>query len=191
MFGAALAMLAVLAATFLYAGGAQATPNVFSFDMLRLGDAQGPQNYAYTSGNVIFPQAGVDPGSYYKFVVTDSAGAIRNPSFPCTPAANFTGANNTYTVAASDPPSTGTAWRFRLNQYSNASCTGTPARSTFKSFYVAKATAYANAALTIVKSSFAAGETAYVTIQGIPPSSSEWSTTRRSVIRRRARCSRR
>jgi hypothetical protein len=62
--GAALALLAVLAATFLPAGGAQAIPNVFSFDMLRGGDAQGLENYTYTAGDVIFPQAGVDPGTY-------------------------------------------------------------------------------------------------------------------------------
>jgi hypothetical protein len=150
---------------------------VFSFDMLRVGDAQGLENYTYTAGDVIFPQAGVDPGTYYKFVVTDSAGAIRNPSFPCTPAADFSSANNTYSVAPTDPASTGTAWRFRLNQYNTANCGGAAAKTTFKSLYVAKATAYANSALTVVKSSFTAGETAYVSIQGVKSNAGDWSTT--------------
>ena len=178
MSGAALAVLVVLASIFLLqAGGAQATPNVFSFDRLRLGGSAGPENYVYTVGNVIFPDAGVDPGTYYRFVVTDSSGGVRNPSFPCTAAAGFPIADNTYTVGQSDPPSAGSGWRYTLNQYGNPSCTGTPAKSTFKNLYVAKATAYADAGLTTEKSSFTAGETAYVAIQGVTPGVNDWSVT--------------
>ena len=178
MSGAALAVLVVLASIFLLqAGGAQATPNVFSFDRLRLGGSAGPENYVYTVGNVIFPDAGVDPGTYYRFVVTDSSGGVRNPSFPCTAAAGFPIADNTYTVGQSDPPSAGSGWRYTLNQYGNPSCTGTPTKSTFKNLYVAKATAYADAGLTTEKSSFTAGETAYVAIQGVSPGANDWSVT--------------
>ena len=178
MSGAALAVLVVLASIFLLqAGGAQATPNVFSFDRLRLGGSAGPENYVYTVGNVIFPDAGVDPGTYYRFVVTDSSGGVRNPSFPCTAAAGFPIADNTYTVGQSDPPSAGSGWRYTLNQYGNPSCSGAPTKSTFKNLYIAKATAYADAGLTTEKSSFTAGETAYVAIQGVSPGANDWSVT--------------
>ena len=80
-------------------------------------------------------------------------------------------------VAASDPVSTGTPWKYRLNQYSNASCSGTPAKSTVKNFYVAKATAYSDSGLTTTKSSFAAGQTAYVVVQGVPTGLANWNTT--------------
>ena len=166
--GAGVAVMVIVAFAFL-TSGAQATPNVFSFDLLRQGDAQGPENYAFTAGNVIFPQAGVDAGRYYKFAVTDPAGAVRNPSFPCTPAANFATTNNSYTVAAGDPVSTGTTWKYRLNQYNTATCSGSAAKTTVKNFYVAKATAYADPGLTATKSNFTAGQTAYVVVQGAPP----------------------
>ncbi len=175
--GAALVLLALIASLSLQVSAAQATPNVFSFDRLRSGGSFGPENYVYTAGNVIFPDAGVDPGTFYKFVVTDSAGVNRNPSFPCTPAASYPVANNAYTVAPSDPPSTGAAWKYTLNQYGNANCTGTPAKTTFKSFYVAKLTAYADAGLTSEKASFRPGETAYVAVQGVTPVGNDWSAT--------------
>jgi hypothetical protein len=59
-----------------------AATGTFSLDRLRLGGAAGPEDYLYTGGNVIYPDGGVDPGTYYKFVVKDSAGTVRNPSFP-------------------------------------------------------------------------------------------------------------
>ena len=173
----ALSLLAILAAILLQAGGASATPNVFSFDRLRLGSAQGPENYVFTTGNVIYPDAGVDPGTFYKVVVTDSSGVVRNPGFACTGAASFPVTNNTYTVTPNDPPSAGAAWKYTLNQYNNSNCTGTAAKTTFKVLYVAKATAYADANLTITKSTFNAGEPVYLGVQGVPPGTDNWSTT--------------
>src|SRR5919204_321546 len=47
---------------------APATPGVFSLDRLLLGTGSGPENYMYTAGDRIFPDGGVDPGSFYRFV---------------------------------------------------------------------------------------------------------------------------
>ena len=94
-----------------------AAPGTFSLDRLRLTSSSGPGDYIYKSGDAIFPDGGVDGGTYYKFVVKDAAGTVRNPSFPCTPAAAFATTDNRYTVRATDPVSNGTSWKFTLNQY--------------------------------------------------------------------------
>ncbi len=120
-----VAALAAVAVIILRSSTAPAAVGVFSLDRLRLGDGAGPESYIYTAGNTIFPDGGVDPATYYKFVVKDAAGTVRNPSFPCTPAASFTSTENRYSVQPADPVSTGTAWKFTLNQYTNSGCTGT------------------------------------------------------------------
>ena len=125
---------------------------------------------------MIFPEGGADTGSYYRFVVTDAAGATRN-SPVCRPASDFPTANNAYTVATTDPPSTATAWRYTLNQYVGSSCTGTPAKTAFKSFYVAKVTTYSDAGLTTVRNAFRVGETAYVVLSGVKPATDQWNVT--------------
>src|SRR6185436_20663438 len=45
------------------------------------------------------------------------------------------------------------------------------------SFYVAKTTAYADAALTTEKSTFKPGDTAYLAIQGVTPVGNDWNAT--------------
>jgi hypothetical protein len=156
---------------------APATPGVFSLDRLLLGGGSGPENYMYTAGDRIFPDGGVDSGSFYRFVVADGGGIVRNPSFPCTPAASFTSTDNTYVVQTGDPVSTGSPWAYTLRQFANSSCTGTPAKTITKNFYVARATAYADAGLTTVVGVFPSGATAYVTVAGVRPGESNWSTT--------------
>jgi hypothetical protein len=89
-----------------------AAAGTFSLDRLRLGGLSGPENYEFTAGDAVFPDGGVQSGTFYKVVVTDAAGTVRNPTFPCTPASAFTTTDNTYTVRAADPVSTGTSWRF-------------------------------------------------------------------------------
>ena len=149
---------------------APATPGVFSLDRLRLGSTSGPENYLYTAGNTIYPDGGIDAGAnYYKVVVTDTLGTIRNPGFPCTPGANFATANNSYTVSPSDPVSNSVYWKYTLQQFANSSCTGTPAKSAFLQFDVAKLTSWADAAMTTQKSVFAPGSSVYVTVAGMKP----------------------
>ena len=175
--GAWAALVVGIVISAVASSAAPATPGVFSLDRLLLGTGSGPENYTYTAGDRIFPDGGVDPGSFYRFVVADAGGVVRNPSFACTPAASFTSSDNTYVVQAGDPVSTGSAWTYTLRQFANSSCTGTPTKTISKSFYVARATAYADSGLTTATSVFASGATAYVTVAGARPGASNWTTT--------------
>src|SRR5262245_4023813 len=172
--GGLLAALAALSAAALMAGSAPAASGVFSLDRLRLGGPGGTETYVYTTGNVLYPEGGVDLNRFYRFVVTDSAGVTRN-SPVCLPESQFATADNTYTIGAGDPLSGSAAWRYTLNQYTTSNCSGTPSKTAFKSLYVARATAYADSALTIPKSTFQPGETAYVVARGGRTSSNNWS----------------
>jgi hypothetical protein len=149
----------------------------FSLGHLRLGGPTGPEDYVFTTGDVVFADGGADTGSYYKAVVSDAAGTVRNPAFPCTSAAAFASRNNTYTVQASDPPSTSTSWTFTLQQWNNATCTGNPTKTASKKFFVAKPTVYADSALTTPKSTFGTSGPAYVTVAGLKPGTNDWTTT--------------
>jgi hypothetical protein len=157
-------------------GSSTAATTAFSLGHLRLGGATGPEDYVFTTGDVLFPEGGADTDSYYKAVVSDAAGTVRNPAFPCTSAAAFASTNNAYTVQASDPPSTSTAWTFTLRQWNNATCTGNPTKTASKMFFVAKPTVYADSALTAPNSTFGTSGTAYVTIAGLKPGN-DWTTT--------------
>lgn len=99
------------------------------------------------------------------------------PASPAPPASRFSSTDNTYLVQASDPASTGTGWKYTLKQYATSDCTGGATKSASKTFYVAQATVYADPALTTPKTAFAAGTTAYVTVTGVTPSLTGWSTT--------------
>jgi hypothetical protein len=170
------ATVAIVVVVAFQAVSTRAAPGVFSLDRLRLGGAGGAENYLYTAGNVIFPEGGADTGSYFKFVVTDQAGVTRN-SPVCRPASDFQTADNAYTVLASDPSSTSAYWKYTLNQYTSATCSGTASKTAFKSFYVVRATAYADSALTTQRSVFRQGETAFVVVSGAKPGLSNWNTT--------------
>jgi hypothetical protein len=154
-----------------------AATGVFSLDRLRIGSVNGPENTVFTAGNAIVPDGGVDAGAYYRFVVTDPSGATRNGPFPCTPAAQFETANNGYTVSTQDATSTATPWRYTLNEYSASTCTGTATKTASKTFYVARARAFGESSLATGRTAFAAGATAYVTITGLKPSTTNWSVT--------------
>src|SRR5437660_650382 len=60
----------------------------FGLSKLLLGSATGLEDYVYTVGNKIVPQA-VGSGKYYDIVVTDSNGLQRN-IIPRTPTGSFT-----------------------------------------------------------------------------------------------------
>jgi hypothetical protein len=175
-YGLVILALAIVGAL-TYVDHPSAADGAFSLDRLRLGGASGPENYVFTTANVIYPDGGVDPGTYYRFVVTDRANVVRNPSFPCTPAASFTSSDNTYTVAASDSVSIATPWKVTLNQYTNSTCAGTAAKTINKTFRVARANLFADAGLTTPRSTFAPGSTVYMTVAGLVPSVSDWSVT--------------
>jgi Concanavalin A-like lectin/glucanases superfamily/Bacterial Ig-like domain len=174
--GGLLAGVAAISAATLMAASAPAASGVFSLDRLRLGGPGGTETYVYTTGNVVFPEGGVDLGRFYRVVVTDSAGVTHN-SPVCRPESQFATADNTYTVGANDQLSGSAAWKFTLNQYTTSACSGTPSKTANKSFYVAQATAYADSALTIPRGTFRPGETAYVVARGVKTSSNNWSST--------------
>ncbi|MDQ3889734.1 MAG: Ig-like domain-containing protein, partial [Actinomycetota bacterium] len=159
------------------AASAPAAQGVFSLDRLRLGGAAGPENYLYTAGDTIFPDGGADAGTYYRFLVTDASGVVRNPASPCRPASEFPLADNTYTVRGADPISTAASWKYTLQQFANSTCSGSPAKTLSLSFQVASLSTYGDAALTKPQSAFRAGASAYVTAAGVTPGQSDWSTT--------------
>src|SRR5215218_5899537 len=178
--GARLLLGAVVAAAavgILQSASAPAAPGVFSLDRLRLGGSAGGENYLFTAGNVVYPEGGVDAGAFYKVVVTDGGGIVRKGAFPCTAAGLFETTNNTYTVATNDPASTSQSWRLTLQQFPTAACSGTPAKSAFKAFNVAKLTNWADDTLTTQRSVVGAGGSAFVTVAGMAPSVKDWNTT--------------
>jgi hypothetical protein len=150
---------------------------VFSLDALRLAGPGGPANYIYTNGNAIYPDGGVDRGTYYRFRVSDSGGTVRNGSFPCTPASAFSRTENRYVVAPTDPVSTRRAWKYTLQQFNNAKCARSPVKTATKRFYVARATVFADSGLKTPKTLFSAGQTAYVVVSGVKPSTRDWSAS--------------
>jgi hypothetical protein len=146
--------------------GASAGAASFGISKLRHGSASGAEDYLYTAGNVIFPDASVDSNRYYRFVVRDSNGAQRG-SVPCTSTNGFSSTNNTYTVPSDAPVSTTSAWRYTLEEFTNSSCTGTPAKSDSSYFDVAKATSFEDAGLISPRALFNASATTYVRVDGV------------------------
>jgi hypothetical protein len=139
---------------------------------LRHGSASGAEDYIYTSGNVIFPEAHVDSNMYYRFAVRDSSGVQRG-SVPCTSTASFPSTDNTFTVQGDVPTSTGIAWSYTLDEFKNSACSGTPARSDTSYFDVAKATSFADSDLTTPRSIFNASATTYVRVDGVGKASNK------------------
>src|SRR5919202_1630188 len=143
---------------------ASAQPTV---SRLRTGGASGAEGYLFTAGDTGYARGAADAGKYYRFVVTDPGGATRATS-ACRPSPKGNGGvSNSYVVAATDPVSTATAWRYQLQQFDAAGCAGSPSKTAQLYFGVAKASAYAGSSLTLPKSSFATGATAYVTVAGL------------------------
>jgi hypothetical protein len=138
----------------------------FGLGKLRVGTSTGSENYLYTTGDVIFPEATPDAGQYYTFTIKDSSGAVQGSVF-CTPTGNYSTTSNTYTVQSDDPLSGSSGWSYTINQFSNSLCSGSPAKTAVLYFDVAKATSYSSSSLTTQKSLFGAGATAYVTLDGI------------------------
>src|SRR5262249_22201218 len=147
----------------------------FALSKLRLGSLSGKEDYVYTAGDKIVAQGNLDNGKWYDIVVTDPSGVRRN-SFARRPASDFATADNSYPLQPTAPASPATPWKFPLREFADAT-TATVLKSASKQFYVANATAYADAGLAALQSSFGAGAAAYVTVAGLQPGKSDWSTT--------------
>ena len=164
--------------------GASAGAASFGISKLRHGSANGAEDYLYTAGNAIFPDASVDSNRYYRFVIRDSSGAQRG-SVPCTSTNSFSSTNNTFTAPSDAPVSTATAWRYTLDEFTNSSCSGTPAKSDTIYFDLAKAASFEDAGLTSPRALFNASATTYVRVDGVGRASgkgtngaeSDWATT--------------
>ena len=97
--------------------------------------------------------------------MVDSGGGVRSSS-SCIQAFLKKGANFSYAIHPTDPVTTTTAWRFRLEQWSSATCSGAPAKSSSLYFDIARASAFADAALSQPRQTFGATSSAYVTVAG-------------------------
>ena len=147
----------------------------FGLTKLHVGSATGLEDYVFTAGNKVVPQGTVDAGKYYDLVVTDSNGVQRS-IVPRTAASNFATTDNSYTIQSTDPASTATYWKYTLREFADPTTT-TILKSASKTFDVAKATIYSDAATTHLQSSLGANATAYVTVTGLQPGKTDWSTT--------------
>ena len=151
-----------LAAT---AGVASAGPGA-GLSKLRLNGPLGAENYLYTAGDSVFATGSVDPGSYYRFVVTDPS-AVAHSTSACAKAQASNAVGGSYAVQVGDAVSTSTAWRFQLQQFAAAGCGGAPAKTFSLYFDVASATAYSGSGLTTPKAVFTLGQSAYVKVLGV------------------------
>ena len=175
MTGLALLLLLVLGQGTALAG--------FSVSKLRLGGSAGLENYLYTAGDTVWAEGTVDAGKYYRFVVTDPAGTERASS-ACAPTAAGGKRGNGYAIKATDPASGSNAWRYQLKQFSGAGCTGSVSTKQLY-FDVVTASVYADSALTVPRSSYQAGASAYLKLFGVGKvkgsqantSVSDWATT--------------
>ncbi|MFL5893567.1 MAG: Ig-like domain-containing protein, partial [Thermoleophilaceae bacterium] len=128
----------------------------------------GPEDYLFTAGNTVAGQATLDPTALAsRFQVFDPNG---NPivTTPCTLPNRKRTAAGTYTIQPADPTSTGTAWKFQLQQFGNTGCTGNGYSTADLYFDVAKATSFApGSPPSTQKSIFPAGGSAYVRVAGV------------------------
>ena len=159
-----LAVLAALVALTALPQVAEAAP--FGVQRLRQSTSSGAEDYIYTDGGVVFGQATVDSGSYYRFSVLDAGGAVRSQS-NCTQALFKKRANFKYAIQPTDPVTTTTAWRFRVDEWNNLACSGSPAKTSSLYFDIARASSFADSALSTPRAVFAAGSSAYVKIAGL------------------------
>ena len=146
----------------------------------------GTQTFVFTPGDTIYSNGTIDAGRNGRIVITDGSGANRFTS-ACLPEATFefSGGNPNgpprYTFVASDPVSTDNAhqWTYTVQQYApaDATCAGATQGTASRDFSFAKATVYSDTGLTTPKSSFAAGGTAYVKIEGFQQATNNLSNT--------------
>jgi subtilisin-like proprotein convertase family protein len=162
-------------ALFLLCAVGSAVAQSFALPRLLLG-ANGPTNRIFTAGDVVTPVAQLDSNVWYKVIVRDGFGNVLNPTFPCMAGTAFA-STNSYVVQPNDPPSTNAPYTFVIEEFANGACSGAAIASKTQQFYVVTARAYTNSALTALTNRFTRTQTAYLRLDGLPPSSSDWSVT--------------
>ena len=134
------------------------------------------ENYVFALGGTVHTFAsGLRGNSGYSYKVE-----IFGPSGGPAYATGCTQLLGTATWAMSYTPTpTDGAGYYTLNFYEwpNGVCSGSPSSSDFKSFFVAKATAYTSAALTTPTSSYSEGATAYVVVNTVTTAGEDWNVT--------------
>src|SRR3954447_1338588 len=155
----------------------------FGLQRVRQNTQAGAENYVFTDGGTAFAQATVDP-AYYRFSVVDAGGTERSSS-ACTQSLSKKNVTYKYAIQASDPTTTGTGWRFRVEEWSNFACSGTPTKTSSKYFTIARASSFSDTTLTTARSVFAAGSSPYLKVAGLGAvrltapvtAQSDWQTT--------------
>ena len=161
-----------------------ASAAAFGIQRLRQGTTAGAENYLYTDGGVVAAQSTVDAGSYYRFTVLDAGGGVVSSS-NCIQALFKKGATHKYAIQPTDPATGATAWRFRLEEWNNLACSGSPAKTSSLYFDIARASSFADSGLATPRDTFAAGSSAYVKVAGLGrvktaaanTAQSDWQTT--------------
>jgi hypothetical protein len=128
--------------------------------------------FQLSRGDTVYSKAtGLNTGKSYEFQVLDPSNTVKQTS-ACVSPPTSNELSDSYVLQPSDPLSGTNGWTYRLLTWnnSNSNCTGPPnASPDFSSFFVARVSTFSNAALTIPKSSFAAGQTVYVQVAGFKP----------------------
>src|SRR5215213_7662343 len=135
------------------------------------------ETYVFTVGDTLNSNAALDPGQFGKVEITRPGGTVHVTS-ACLPSTSFNPSPPSYTFVSSDPASSDAAnqWTYTARQYSDSTCTTLDGSARSINFSFAKAELYADSALTIPKSAFGTGQTAYVKIKGFAPSKANVST---------------
>src|SRR5215218_5878498 len=147
---------------------------------LHLGSPTGSSTVQFKAGDTVVPEPNLGAavnGRFYIYTVLDPSG-ISKATTACLTFAQLSDATvESYTVQANDPLSTSNSWKYRLQEFTASNCSGSATSTDALDFYVAKATAYSDSALTTQASTFGANATAYVKVEGLRPSTSNLSTT--------------
>ena len=167
----------LLALLLLWAGTHFSVAQSFSFPRLRLAATNGLTNRVFTAGDRVVPEVTVSNGVWYRVTVRDTGGAVKNPSAVCTPTTNFSSTDNSYTVQPGDAPTTNGTYKFIVETFPGGACSGSPINIATQQFYVVTATAFTNQSLTAATTRFTTAQSAFVRVEGMPPSAVNWSVT--------------
>lgn len=90
-----------------------------------------------------------------------------------------TQADDSYTTLAADPLSDANEWEYQILEFTTSANCSSLTNPTTKTqlFYVAQATAYADATLTVPQTSFNPGDTVYLVVQGVKKNDNDWDVT--------------
>ncbi len=127
--------------------------------------------FQLSRGDTVYAKAtGLNTGKSYEFQVLDPSNTVKQTSACISPAS--TELSDSYVLQPSDPLSGGNGWTYKLITWNqpSANCSGGSNATDVSTFYVASVSTFSNAALTIPKSSFGAGQTVYLQVAGFKPS---------------------